>query len=125
MSQCDVALVGSNVSIRGEIESAEDLVIEGRVDGPVWGDGLSVTVGRTATVNGDIVARVINVLGTAAGTLIGTHRVDLGPTASVRGRVLAPAFVLADGASFTGDVHPQHLDAALIVARHRRAKITT
>jgi cytoskeletal protein CcmA (bactofilin family) len=121
----DVAQLGSNITIRGEIESAEDLVIEGRVDGPIWGEGTSVTVGPTATVNGDIVARVINVLGTIDGTLIGTHRVDLGPTASVRGRVLAPEFVLADGALFNGAVHPQHLDAAVVVARRRRGKPTS
>jgi cytoskeletal protein CcmA (bactofilin family) len=120
-----VAHVGSKITIRGELESAEDLVIEGRVDGPVWSEGLAVTVARTATVYGDIVARVINVLGTAEGTLIGTHRVDIGPTASVRGRILAPAFVLADGASFNGSVHPQHLDAALTVARHKRTKPTS
>jgi cytoskeletal protein CcmA (bactofilin family) len=118
-----VACVGDKIFIRGEVESAEDLLIQGRIEGPVWTDGLSVTVAQTASVIGDIVARVITVLGTVEGTLIGVDRVDVGPTACVRGRVLAERFVLADGASFNGAVHPQHLVAALTVARHRHVKL--
>ena len=46
------------------------------------------------------------------------------PEARVTGRVVAPRFMLAEGAAFNGRVEPQHLDAALSVARHRRAGTT-
>lgn len=122
---CDngaVGLVGPSIIVRGEIHSTGDLVIEGRVDGPVWGDGQSVTVASSATVTGDILARRITVLGSVAGTMVASAIVDIRPSGRVTGRVLAAGFTLGDGATFNGSVEPQHLEAALSVARHRRAE---
>ena len=107
--------------IRGEVHSTKDLVIEGRVDGPVWSDGQSVTIAASATVTGDILARDIVIHGHAAGTMVASGVVEIRPTASAAGRVLSRAFILGDGATFNGSVQPQHLDAALSVARHRHA----
>jgi cytoskeletal protein CcmA (bactofilin family) len=102
-----------------------DLVIEGHVEGPVWSDGQSVTVAESATVTGDILARDIIVQGHVVGTMVASGVVDIRPTASAAGRVLSHAFVLGDGATFNGSVQPQHLDAALSVARHRRTEHST
>ena len=117
-----MGLVGNSIVVRGEVQSAADLVIEGRVEGPVWGDGQSVTVGLSATVTGDIVARHIIVLGRVAGTMVANGLIEIRPSARVAGRVLARALALSDGATFDGSVEPQHLEAALSVARHRRAE---
>jgi cytoskeletal protein CcmA (bactofilin family) len=116
-----VARVGRSIVVRGEIHSTEDLLIEGRVDGPVWSEGQSVTVAPAAIVTGDILARQIIVLGKVAGTLVASAFIDIRTSARVTGRALAPAFALRDGATFNGRVEPQHLEAALSVARHRRA----
>src|SRR2546425_3130297 len=124
-SVCDnvrVGLVGHSIVVRGEVQSTDDLVIEGRVDGPVWGDGQSITVAVSATVTGDILARHIVVLGRVAGTIIASGLVDIRASGHVAGRVLASGFALSDGATFDGSVEPQHLEAALSVARHRRAE---
>lgn len=122
---CDnvrVGLVGHSIVVRGEVQSAGDLVIEGRVDGPVWVDGQSVTVALSATVTGDILARHIVVLGHVTGTMVASELVDIRASGCVAGRVLATGFALSDGATFDGSVEPQHLEAALSVARHRRAE---
>lgn len=122
---CDnvrVGLVGHSIIVRGEVQSAGDLVIEGRVDGPVWVDGQLVTVAPSATVTGDILARHIVVLGRVTGTMVASELVDIRPSGRVAGRVLATGFALSDGATFDGSVEPQHLEAALSVARHRRAE---
>jgi hypothetical protein len=37
--------------------------------------------------------------------------------------VLTGRFMLAEGSTFNGKVEPQHLDAALKVARHRRTEV--
>jgi cytoskeletal protein CcmA (bactofilin family) len=120
MRQYRVALGGRSIVVRGEVHSSTDLVIEGRVDGPVWSDGQLVTVAESATVTGDILARDIIVQGRVVGTMVASGLVDIRPTASASGRVLSHAFVLSEGATFNGSVQPQHLDAALSVARHRR-----
>lgn len=114
-----MALHGSTIVVRGEVHSGEDLVIEGRVEGPIWNDGSAVTIAADAMVAGDIVAREIRILGTVDGTLIASDAIQLQPTARVSGRVLASAFSLSEGAVFNGTVQPQNLDSALSVARHR------
>lgn len=95
-------------------------MISGRVDGPIWSEGLAVTISHGGTVIGEIVARDITVMGAVDGTMLATDIVDVHETARVTGRVLAPRFILNDGALFNGQVQPQHLEAALRVAKHRR-----
>ena len=102
------------------MESVEDLLIEGRVEGHIWNEDHAVTIGADAVVTGDIVARQITVRGAVEGMLLATARVDIMDEGSVVGRVLSQKFMLAEGGLFNGKAEPQHLDAALKVARHRR-----
>ena len=117
-----MALRGRTLTIRGSVECVEDVLIEGRVDGHIWNENHVVTIGADAAVSGDIVARQITVRGAVEGTLMATGRVHILHDGSVTGRVLATGLVLADGGLFNGKVEPQQLDAALKVARHRRAE---
>ena len=107
-----MANVGRPFQIRGEIQTTDDLTIDGFVEGLVWSDGLAVTVEAGARVNGDIVARDIKVIGHVEGSLIASGVVELGATATVSGRVIAATFVLADGATFSGLVQPAQIDPA-------------
>jgi cytoskeletal protein CcmA (bactofilin family) len=116
-----MALSGRTIRIDGNVECVEDVLIEGRIKGHVWNNEHAVTVAPDAEVTGDIVARVITVRGAVDGTMVATGRIDIHAEARVTGRVVAPRFMLAEGAAFNGRVEPQHLDAALSVARHRRS----
>ena len=107
------------MAIHGDVESEEDLIVEGRVTGHIWNVDHTVTIGTDAIVTGDIVARMISVRGAVDGMMLATGLVHVGHEARVTGRVLARQFMLAEGATFNGKVEPQHLDAALRVARHR------
>jgi NhaA family Na+:H+ antiporter len=117
-----MSLQGRTSAIRGSVECVEDLLIEGRIEGHIWNESHVVTVGADALVTGDIVARQITVRGAVEGTLMATGRVDIMNEARVAGRVLSKSLMLADGAVFNGKAEPQHLDAALKVARHRRTE---
>src|SRR5216117_3464929 len=116
-----MSLRGRTIRIDGNVECVEDVLIEGRIKGHVWNDEHVVTVGADAVVTGDIIARVITVRGAVEGTMVATGRIDIHAEARVTGRVLAPRFMLAEGAAFNGRVEPQQVDAALSVARHRRS----
>ena len=118
-----MSLIGRTFVVRGQIDSSEDLVIEGRVEGPIWNDGGTVTVCEKATVAGDIVARRIIVSGSVEGTFMATGCVEILGDGRAIGRVLAPAVVLVDGSSFNGSVEPHQLEAAMQVARHRRRQV--
>ena len=117
-----MSLNGRTLSVRGSVESVEDLLIEGRVEGHIWNEDHAVTIGADAVVTGDIVARQITVRGAVEGTLLATARVDIMDEGSVVGRVLSQKFMLAEGGLFNGKAEPQHLDTALKVARHRRTE---
>ena len=117
-----MSLQGRTIAIRGSVECVEDVLIVGRIDGHIWNENHTVTVGADAVVTGEIVARQITVRGTVEGTLLATGRVDIKAEGRVSGRVLSETFVLADGGLFNGKAEPQHLEAALEVARHRRRK---
>ena len=120
-----MADVGASIAVRGEIQTSENLTIAGQVEGLVWSDGRAVTVAAGATIRGDIIARDITVFGSVSGTLVASDVVDIRHTANVTGRVVATRFILAEGGVFTGKVQPQHLEAALSVARHRYAGRST
>jgi cytoskeletal protein CcmA (bactofilin family) len=108
---------GKTISITGELTAAEDLTIEGRIVGPVRCEGHAIVVAASAEVTGDILARDITVFGRAAGQLVATEIVDVRAGANLSGRVVSRRFILDPAATFSGRVEPQHLEAALRVAR--------
>jgi cytoskeletal protein CcmA (bactofilin family) len=114
--------VGRTIAIRGEIRSGEDLTIEGRVDGPIFCERSAVVVAASARIAGDIIADDITVYGSVTGQLVATDIVDVRPGATVRGQVMSKRFILDPEAAFTGRVEPQHLQAALSVARFNQKK---
>lgn len=113
--------LGKSIAIKGELRAFEDLVLEGRVDGPVWCDG-SLVVASSADVSGDVIARDITVFGRFAGQLVATEVVDIRADADVSGRVVTGRFILDDAARFNGRSEPQHLEAALRVAKFNQQR---
>ena len=113
--------LSKTISIKGELRAFEDLTLEGRIDGPVWCDG-SLIVAASADVHGDVIARDITVFGKFAGQLVATEVVDIRADASVSGRVVTERLILDEGAQFTGRSEPQHLEAALRVAKFNQER---
>jgi cytoskeletal protein CcmA (bactofilin family) len=117
---CDndaMSTIGPSIHVRGELRAGEDITLEGHVEGPVVCEGFAVTVAASADVTGDVRARDITVWGKSNGRLIATDVVDLRPACAVSGHVLSKRFILHDGAIFHGRAEPQHLEAALRVAK--------
>jgi cytoskeletal protein CcmA (bactofilin family) len=112
--------LGKAISVKGELRVLEDLTVECRIEGPVWCEDRAVTIGPSAHVVGDVIARDITVFGRTAGQLLATDVVDVRAEATVTGRVVSKRFILNDGANFNGRAEPQHLDTAFRVARYQR-----
>lgn len=98
------ATIGRSITIKGEVNGDEDLLIQGRVDGSVTLKQHAVTVGPEGEVKADIGARVITVEGTVEGNLSAQEQVILRGSARVQGNITAPRVVLEDGARFRGGV---------------------
>jgi cytoskeletal protein CcmA (bactofilin family) len=113
---------GRTITVKGEIRTGEDITIEGRIDGHVYGDRAVIVIAESADVSGEIIGDDITVFGRVAGQLVAIDIVDVRAGAAVNAQVMSKRFVLDPEATFTGRVEPQHLQAALSVARFNQKK---
>ena len=98
------ALIGSTISIKGDLSGEEDLLIEGRLEGKVESRRHSVTVGKNGRIKGDIYAKTITVEGTVEGNLFGEEQLIVRQSGTVRGNIVAPRVALEDGSNFKGSI---------------------
>jgi cytoskeletal protein CcmA (bactofilin family) len=98
------AWIGQGVVIEGRITSAQDLRIDGKVDGEIEVGSHGLIIGAGATIKANLVARAIVISGVVNGNVTATERVDVHPAGSVMGDVRSPRLVVADGAVITGKV---------------------
>jgi len=99
-----VAWIGKGVRIEGKVISAEDLVIDGQVEGSIEVSDHNLSIGASGAIRADLFARRIVISGSVTGSVKALERVDLQATGSVTGDITAPRFVMADGAAIAGRV---------------------
>ena len=98
------AWIGQGVTVEGRIKSAQDLRIDGNVDGTIEVGDHSLVIGKGAAIKAGLVARSILISGAVVGDVIATERVDLKAGGSVLGDVTSPRLVIEDGATVNGAV---------------------
>jgi cytoskeletal protein CcmA (bactofilin family) len=98
------ALVGSTISIKGEVTSGEPLTIAGHVDGSVEvvGHPLTITEGGRATAS--LLADMIVVSGSVQGSLCASDKIVVSETAVVEGDLAAPSIRVVEGARMRGRI---------------------
>ncbi len=92
------ARLGSSLHVKGEITGSEDLLIDGSVEGLIQLDERKLTVGATAKVTADIIAREVVVYGTVKGNL------EIKKDGSVNGDLTTARIMIEDGAYFKGSI---------------------
>jgi cytoskeletal protein CcmA (bactofilin family) len=115
-----VQTIPAALTVRGEIEVANDLAVAGDVEGAIWADQRVVTVAEGGSVTGDIVAGDVTVRGSFRGTILASAVVEIAASGDVEGRIIAPRLILREGGLLHGTVQPQRVEAAFRVAQHRR-----
>jgi cytoskeletal protein CcmA (bactofilin family) len=96
---------GRSIVIKGELKASEDLTIDGQVDGRIELLQNVLTVGTTAKLHAEIVARAVIVLGEVVGNITATERVEIkAERGSVEGDIVTPRIAIAEGAHFTGRI---------------------
>ena len=96
-------VIGSSIVIDGEISGDEDLVIQGTVKGKISVKE-SLFVEGSGTVEADISTQNVEIAGKVTGNIIATDKVELKSDCRVVGDIKAPRILIADGASFKGNV---------------------
>lgn len=99
-------LIGSQVTIRGDLEFSGGLYVDGSIHGAVTasgdGTGAVLTLAEAGRIEGEVRAPVIIINGTMIGDVHAGQRVELGPTARVEGNVYYAVVEMAAGATLTG-----------------------
>src|SRR5712692_9335226 len=98
------ARLGSSLHVKGEITGSEDLLIDGSVEGLIQLDERKLTVGATAKVTADIIARELVVYGTVKGNLRAKDRIEIKKDGSVNGDLTTARIMIEDGAYFKGSI---------------------
>lgn len=98
------ARLGAGLHIKGEITGNEDLQIDGTVEGLVQLDDKRLTVGASARVSADIIAREVAVYGNVKGNLRARDRIEIKKDGSVVGDLTTSRIMIEDGAYFKGSI---------------------
>lgn len=96
-------VIGTNLTIRGDITADENITIEGTVEGTIESTN-DVIVAPEGRVRADIRANTITVSGKVKGNMFATNKVDLTSTGQLEGNIQAPKLAIAESAMFKGSI---------------------
>lgn len=100
-------LVGPQVVLRGDVQFAGGLYLEGQVVGRVLaeaGAAATVTIAQRGRIEGEVRAPVVIVNGAIKGDVHASERLELGPEARVEGTLHYAVIEMAAGAAVTGQL---------------------
>jgi len=96
--------LGPSLKIIGEISGDEDLRLDCKVEGLVSIGGFRLTVGPSAHVTAEIVAREAVISGEVTGDISAWDRIEIKNNASVVGNLSTGKIMVEEGAYFKGSV---------------------
>jgi len=96
-------VIGSSITIEGEITSDEAIVVQGSVKGKLSSQQ-AVFVENSAAVEADVDAEAVEISGVMTGNIDAKSRVELKAEGKMIGDVKSPRILIADGALFKGSI---------------------
>jgi cytoskeletal protein CcmA (bactofilin family) len=99
-----VSVISKALKITGQLESTEDIQVDGEIDGDVR--GVSVKVGSSAKVKGTVYGTDVELAGTVEGK-IEAKKVVLTSTAHMSGDVIHQDITIQSGAFVDGHLRPE------------------
>ena len=96
--------IGKSVTVKGQIFSREDLIVDGEVEGAIELNEHRLTVGPNGRVRAGIKAREIVVLGSIDGNVEAVDKIDIRKDAKLVGDIKTARIIIEDGAYFKGSI---------------------
>src|ERR1700733_14012199 len=103
-SSSGVARLGASLHVKGEITGNEDLAIDDSVEGVVQLGDRKLTIGASAKLSADVIAREVVVYGNVKGNLRARDRIEIKKDGSVVGDLTTARIMIEDGAYFKGSI---------------------
>jgi len=104
LSGSGTARLGASLHVKGEITGNEDLAIDGSVEGLVQLEDRKLTIGASARLTADVIAREVVVYGNVKGNLRARDRIEIKKDGSVVGDLTTARIMIEDGAYFKGSI---------------------
>ena len=97
------AVIGPSMTMKGEIRTREELVVEGEVEGLLESHS-SITVGANGKVKANIKAREVAIFGSVKGNIEVTEKIAIRCKGSLIGDIKTAGISIDDGAYFKGSI---------------------
>ena len=97
------AVIGPSMTIKGEIRTREELLVDGDVEGTLESQSL-ITVGPNGKVRGNIKARGAAIFGSVRGNVEVTEKIAIRDQGSLIGDIKGAGISIDDGAYFKGSI---------------------
>ena len=111
--------IGHSFVISGELECAEDLLVDGRINGHLVVRDAQLTITPTGAVDAQIHGKRVLVEGQVKGAITATERIELASKSRVEGSLSADTVVMWDGARFDGGIDMRQRTIATKMAQYR------
>lgn len=98
------ATIGKSVTIKGQIFSREDLIVDGEIEGSIELNDHRLTVGPNGKLHAGVKAREIVILGEIHGNVEAMDKIDIRKDAKLLGDIKTARIVIEDGAYFKGSI---------------------
>lgn len=97
------AVIGPSMTIKGEIRTREELLVDGDVEGLLESQSL-LTVGPNGKVRGNIKAREVAIFGSVRGNVEVAEKIAIREQGSLIGDIKGAGISIDDGAYFKGSI---------------------
>jgi len=96
--------LGSTMSVQGDLEGHEDVLVEGRFKGKITLPSSTLTVARGAKVEAEVRVRGLVLQGELTGSVFAAERVQISETGRMNGNVSTAKIGISNGAQFKGGI---------------------
>lgn len=107
MSKNATAILSEDVEFKGVLSFSNQMELRGRFEGEIIADGCLI-IGEAALVKATITSsNAVIIQGKVQGNITAKDKIEVAAKAELYGDVVAPKFILADGAVFVGSSKTQ------------------
>lgn len=120
----DTTIVSAGTEIKGTVKSKGSLHIEGMLSGPIYCDDV-ITIGKTGTIQGDVQAKGLIVIGCFTG-MADCDEIRILASGKVSGRIICHMLAAEKGCIFDGESRhrePKEKAGSVPKAQHLQHKV--
>ncbi len=98
-----LTIIAQGCRFDGTVSGSGDIHVQGELLGEVASSG-TLVVAENGTARANIHARTVIVAGSVQGDVSADEKIELTPSANLRGNITAPRIMIQEGATFEGQV---------------------